>query len=42
VVTENNANIQCFEQLSFIDFAGNYQLRFPVGLGTGVGPGTSG
>lgn len=33
-VTSKNPNIQCFEQLSFIDFAGNYQLRFPVGLGT--------
>ena len=33
-MTSNNPNVQCFEQLSFIDFAGNYQLRFPAGLGT--------
>lgn len=34
LVTSKNANIQCFEQLSFIDFAGNYQIRLSASLGT--------
>ena len=32
-VTQQNPAVQCFDQLSYVDFAGNYQILLPAGMG---------